>query len=278
MLTYMADDASHNVSWWQGTPEAVLEKIGTGLSGLSNKTVLERRKQYGLNVISNKKTSLLTIFIRQFTGNPLIIILAIATIVSYFLGQHDSSYYIFGIIIASVLLGLWNEYSAVKTVEDLLKKISPTALVEREGEKLEVPVTHLTIGDIVLLSQGTIIPADLRLIESNDLEVNQSALTGEAKTVFKTSEALPGTPKNADNIDNFGYMGTSVVSGSARGVVSENWQGYSFWSDCRNNFICPSGNRLSKRACQIWRPDHQSHHCHDGSHFPGKLAAWSHIH
>ncbi|HUD08136.1 MAG TPA: magnesium-translocating P-type ATPase [Candidatus Saccharimonadales bacterium] len=215
----MADDTSHNVSWWQETPEGVLVKIGTSLSGLSNRTVLERQKQYGLNVVSNKKTSLLEIFIRQFTGNPLIIILAIATIAAFFLGQHDSSYYILGIIVASVLLGLWNEYSATKTVEDLLKKISPTALVEREGEKLEVPVSHLTIGDIVLLSQGTIIPADLRLIESNDLEVNQSALTGEAKTVFKTDEGLPEPPKDNANIDNFGYMGTSVVSGTARGVV-----------------------------------------------------------
>lgn len=219
MLTDMTNDASHNDSWWEESPEAVLQKLGTSISGLSSRTILERQKQYGLNVITNKKTNLITIFIRQFTGNPLIIILAIATFVSYLLGQHDSSYYIFGIIVASVLLGLWNEYSAVRTVDALLKKISPTALVEREGNKLEIPVSQLTIGDVVLLSQGTIIPADLRLIESNDLEVNQSALTGEAKTVFKTNEALTEPPKNKSNIDNFGYMGTSVVSGSARGVV-----------------------------------------------------------
>jgi Mg2+-importing ATPase len=219
MLTVMAIDILHDTVWWEGLPETVLQKLDTKVSGLSNETVLQRQKKYGFNVIKDRKTNILTIFFRQFTGNPLIIILAIATFVSYLLGQHVSSYYIFGIIIASVMLGLWNEYSAIKTVDALLKKISPTALVERDSEKLEVPVSRLTVGDIVILSQGTIIPADLRLIESNDLEVNQSALTGEAKTVFKTSAGLLNTPKNIANIDNFGYMGTSVVSGSARGVV-----------------------------------------------------------
>lgn len=217
----MVSGTPQDNSWWQDAPDAVLQKFSSTVNGLDNKTVLERQKQYGLNVIRERKVNLLTIFIRQFTGNPLIIILAIATFVSYLLGQHDSSYYIFGIIIASVMLGLWNEYSAVKTVDALLKKISPTALVERGSEKLEVPVSHLTIGDVVLLSQGSIIPADLRLFEANDLEVNQSSLTGEAKTVFKTSQALTEPPKNMSNIDNFGYMGTSVVSGSARGVVMQ---------------------------------------------------------
>lgn len=204
---------------WQQKPEEILQKLSTNITGLQEKEILQRQKQYGLNIIYKKNVNLFTIFLRQFTSNPLIIILAIATFISYLLGQQTSSYYIFGIVIASVLLGLWNEYSAFRTVDALLKKISPTALVERKGEKLEVPVSQLTIGDIVLLSQGSIIPADLRLIESKNLEVNQSALTGEAKTVFKTSEGLHEQPKSANNIDNIGYMGTSVGSGSGKGVV-----------------------------------------------------------
>jgi len=193
--------------------------MSTTTSGLPEKEVLERQKHYGLNIIHHRNVNFLTIFFRQFSGNPLIIILAVATFISYTLGQHISSYYIFGMIFVSVFLGLWNEYSAVRTVDALLKKISPTALVERHGEKLEIPVTHLTIGDIVLLSQGSIIPADLRLIESKNIEVNQSTLTGEAKTVFKTSNALTQEPKSAANIDNIGYMGTIIESGSGKGVV-----------------------------------------------------------
>lgn len=170
---------------WSISADDVLKKLQTSIKGLSREEVCERQKKYGLNIIHKKQINLLTIFFRQFTGNPLIIILAAATLVSYVLGQQMSSYYIFGIIIASVLLGLWNEYSAVRTVDALLKKISPTTLVERNGEKLEIPVSHLTIGDVVLLSQGSIIPADMRFIEANYLDVNQATLTGEEKNSFQ---------------------------------------------------------------------------------------------
>src|SRR5258708_10710770 len=205
--------------YWQKTPDELLEHLNTTLSGLSETEVIQRQKQYGPNTIHKNRVNFITLLIRQFTGNPLIIILAVATFVSYLLGQHISSYYIFIMIIASVVLGLWNEYSAVRTVDALLKKISPTALVERHGEKLEIPVTHLTIGDIGLLSQGSIIPADLRLIEVKDVQVNQAALTGEAKTVFKTNNSLSEEPKSAANVDNIGYMGTIIESGSGKGVV-----------------------------------------------------------
>ena len=215
----MAINLLKEKEYWEQEPAEILQKLQTEPAGLSEKEVLERQKKYGLNIIHQRKVNFLTIFIRQFTGNPLIIILAVATFISYLLGQHISSYYIFGIILASVFLGLWNEYSAVRTVDGLLKKISPTALVERHGEKLEIPVTHLTVGDIVLLSQGSIIPADVRLILAKDIDVNQSSLTGEAKTVFKTSEGLKETPKGPTNIDNIGYMGTIVESGSGKGVV-----------------------------------------------------------
>lgn len=215
----MSIDLVLDTSYWKDSPEEILKKLQTTSSGLSEREASLRQKQYGLNIFHERKVNIVTIFLRQFSGNPLIIILAVATFVSYFLGQQISSYYIFGIIAASVLLGLWNEYSAIRTVDQLLKKISPTALVERNNEKLEIPVSRLTIGDIVLLSQGSIIPADVRFTEVKDLEVNQSALTGEAKTVFKTEEALFDEPKGQANVDNIGYMGTIVEGGSGKGVV-----------------------------------------------------------
>jgi len=215
----MAIDFLPDTTYWKESPDDVLKKFQTTVSGLQETEVLKRQKQYGLNIIHKRKVNLLTIFLRQFTSNPLIIILAVVTFVSYLLGQRISSFYIFGIIIVSVLLGLWNEYSAVRTVDALLKKISLKALIERNGEKLEIPVSHLTIGDIVFLSQGSIVPAELRLIEVKDLEINQSALTGEAKTVFKTSEGLKEEPKSVNNIDNIAYMGTNVESGSGKGIV-----------------------------------------------------------
>lgn len=215
----MAIDLLKKKAYWQQSPDEILQELATPPSGLLEKEILQRQKKYGLNIIHKRKVSFLTILIRQFTSNPLIVILAVATFISYSLGQQISAIYIFTMILLSIILGLWNEYSAVRTVDALLKKISPTALVERHGEKLEVPVMHLTIGDIILLSQGSIIPADVRFIETKDMGVNQSALTGEAKTVFKTNEGLQTPPNSATNIDNIGYMGTIIESGSGKGVV-----------------------------------------------------------
>ena len=174
--------------------------------GLTEHEALTRQAQYGLNIIHKRHLNSFSILIRQFTSNPLILILVIATFISFLLGQRTSSYYIFGTILMSIGLGLWNEYSAEKTVDNLLKKISPKALVVRNNEKIEIPVSHITIGDLVLLSQGSIIPADITFIETNNLEINESTLTGESKTVFK----IP---------DSKGFMGTQVTSGMGRGVV-----------------------------------------------------------
>lgn len=192
------------------TNKELLEQLQTRPSGLTQAEVQNRQKKYGLNTIHGNKVSILTLFFRQLSGNPLLLILIIATCISFFLGDKTSSFYILGVVLVSILLGFWNEYSAEKTVDSLLKKITPNALVIRNNEKQEIPVSELTIGDIVLLSQGSIIPADMRLIETHSLEINESALTGESKTVIKHS---------TDNKKNTGYMGTNVDSGSGKGVV-----------------------------------------------------------
>ena len=182
------------------------ESIKIHSSGLSEHEALKRQAKYGLNIIHKRHLNGFTIFIRQFTSNPLILILVTATFISFLLGQRTSSYYIFGTILLSIGLGLWNEYSAEKTVDNLLKKISPTTLVIRGGERLQIPASHVTIGDLILLSQGSIIPADITFIETNNLEINESTLTGESKTVFKKP-------------DSQGFMGTQVESGFGKGVV-----------------------------------------------------------
>lgn len=181
------------------------------IQGLSSQEVLNSHKQYGLNTIQTKNTNILKIFFRQITGNPLIFILIAATIASYFLGQHISSYYIIGMILVSLILGFWNEYSAEKTVEDLLKKISPSTVVIRDGEKQEVPVQTITINDVVLLSPGSIVPADLELIKSESLEIDESSLTGESKPVNK-SVLIEGQSPTC-------FMGTVVSNGSGIGKV-----------------------------------------------------------
>ncbi|MCL5003682.1 MAG: magnesium-translocating P-type ATPase [Patescibacteria group bacterium] len=191
----------------------ILDSLNVTQQGLTESEVQKRQKRFGKNIINEHKTAFLPILTRQFTTNPLIIVLASATLISYLLGQTMSSYYIFLLIIVSILFGFWNEFSAEKTVDDLLKKISLTALVERGGEKKEIPVSQLAVGDIIYLSPGSIVPADLRIIEARNLEINESSLTGEAQPQSKTSEVSP-TPSR-----NIGFMGTNVENGSGRGAV-----------------------------------------------------------
>lgn len=215
----MLSTAQSSDSFVELSSQETLNKLQTKSTGLTEAEVQNRLKQYGKNTIHIQKINIFSLLFRQLTGNPLILILAVATIISFLLGESVSSYYIFGIIIASIILGFWNEYSAEKTVEGLLKKITPTAIVIRNNEKQEIPIIHLTIGDIVLLSQGGIVPADLRLIETNSLGINESALTGEAKTVFKNTEPLEKTHLQISAMNNIAFMGTSVESGSGTGVV-----------------------------------------------------------
>lgn len=215
----MKKESKNNHLLWNLSVEEAIRQRGSALSGLSEHEALIRHKQYGLNIIHTRKFNIFTILIRQFTSNPLIIILFLATFISFLLGQRTSSYYIIGTIFLSIGLGLWNEYSAEKTVDNLLKKISPTTLVIRGNEKIQIPASLITVGDIILLSQGSIIPADVRLIETNNLEINESSLTGESKTVYKNSEKIDGEPQNTGDYINIGFMGTEVESGMGRGVV-----------------------------------------------------------
>lgn len=197
----------------------VLAGLDTTENGLSSSVIKARQLKYGLNTLHADKANGWRIFTRQFVGNPLIIILAIATFVSYLMGQHISAYYIFAMILLSVVLGFWNEFSAERTVQELLKKVSLSAIVIRDGEKNEVPVSQLTIGDIVLLAPGSVIPADMRLIETGDLELDESSLTGESKTRYKTYNSILTKITGTSDYANIGFMGTTVTSGWGKGVI-----------------------------------------------------------
>lgn len=125
------------------------------------------------------------------------------------------------LVIASTLLDFFEEYRSNKAAEKLKKMVATKTTVIRNGQKLDIPIKDVVIGDTVVLSAGSMIPADLRVIEAKDLYVGQSSLTGESDSVKKTVE-LEDKEDQIDNIsdfDNICFMGTNVVSGSAKGVV-----------------------------------------------------------
>lgn len=203
-------------TWEEMSLEEIFSKLNTSSIGLTLDEVKKRQVQYGKNVLTRKRTNLLLILFRQFTSNPLIIILGVATCISYLLGQHVSSYYIFGIILVSIFLGLFNEYAAEKTVENLLKKVGSITDVVRHGLPQEIPTSEVTVGDLVVLTEGSIVPADARIIEVKDLEMNEATLTGESTTVYKSITLQTGIPNST-----VVFMGTSVVSGWAKVVVTD---------------------------------------------------------
>ncbi len=125
------------------------------------------------------------------------------------------------LVIASTLLDFFEEFRSNKAAEKLKKMVATKTTVIRNGQKLDIPIKNVVIGDTVVLSAGSMIPADLRIIEAKDLYVGQSSLTGESDSVKKTAE-LEDKEAEIDNIsdfDNICFMGTNVISGSAKGIV-----------------------------------------------------------
>ncbi|HKC05089.1 MAG TPA: magnesium-translocating P-type ATPase [Patescibacteria group bacterium] len=157
------------------------------------------------NEITVRKFSAWTILVRQFK-NPLLLVFIISTIVAYLIGEKSEALVIWAVMSISIILGFWNEYQAERIVNDLIKRISFTASIVRDGVKKMIPVREIVVGDEVSVHPGSIIPADISLVSSENLEVNESVLTGESAPVIK---------KDGDTI----YMGTVVSGGNAHGKV-----------------------------------------------------------
>ncbi len=189
-------------------------------AGLNQFEIKKRLKVYGSNTFAKHTVSWTRILWRQITGNPLGLILTAAALVSFSTGDKNTGAYVLLMILISIVLGFWNEFSAEKTIKNLLKRVSLRAVVMRGGEKNEVMVADVVPGDVVFFSPGSVIAADLRLIEANDLEVDEAALTGESSTTHKTAQTLEaGSKTSLTDLDNIAFMGTTVTNGWGSGLV-----------------------------------------------------------
>lgn len=196
----------------------VLKALNTSEHGLKEAEATERLSKYGLNELVSKKRSVIDLFVRQFT-NFLVLILIVATVIAALLGELVDSIAILTIVLIMGVSGFLQEYRAERAIEALKKLTTPEVKVVREGRIVVIPSTHLVPGDIVLLSEGDKVPADIRLIESQDLRVDESPLTGESEAVFKDhSKVLPVDTELHSRV-NMVFMGTYVYSGKGKGVV-----------------------------------------------------------
>lgn len=197
----------------------IYKTFNTKFNGLTTTEAEKRLHLYGANIINRvNHHGPLKIFFSQFT-NPLVLILLIASIFSGFLGDIFSTIVIFVIILISSLLAFFQEYSSEKTVEALQKRVALKTNVLRNGKMTLIDVNYLVPGDVVLLDVGKIIPADLFLIESDDLVINESSLTGESFPVEKSCKLEKDLKEEGSSSKNLVFMGTNVLEGSAKGVV-----------------------------------------------------------
>jgi len=188
------------------------------LKGLSSSEVEVRLKHYGFNTLPSKKKSPLVLFIRQF-ANFLIAVLLVATAISAVLGDLLDAVVIFAMVLLMGVFGFIQEYRSEKTLEALKKLASPRCRVLRNSVEVEIETSQLVPGDIVLLREGDRVPADIRLIKSENLEVDESPLTGESTPVVKDSDCV--LPENTPVAErrNMVFTGTNIVRGRGIGVV-----------------------------------------------------------
>ena len=205
-----------------------LKKHNLNEKGLTSKQAEINIKEFGLNETKKAKPKKWYNYLLQSLLTPFnCILIGISIILIYtdiYLAIEPSYANIIVIAIlvtASTLLDFFESYRSNKAAEKLREIVETTTTVIRDNKEINIPVKNVTLGDIVLLSAGSIIPADLRIIESKDLYVGQASLTGESDNIKKTVE-LENNQEELDSIsdfDNICFMGTNVVSGSAKGVV-----------------------------------------------------------
>lgn len=190
------------------------------VKGLSNDESQKRLLEYGPNAITSKKgKGPLMRFLLQF-HQPLIYILLAAALITFLLKEFVDSGVIFGVVLVNALIGFIQESKAVKAIEALANTMVTEATVIRSGEKIRISSADIVPGDIVLLQSGDKVPADMRLISSKDLQVDESALTGESVSVDKSLDVLPEDTVLADR-KNMAYGSALVTFGQATGVITE---------------------------------------------------------
>lgn len=195
-------------------------KLNTSKNGLTNKQAEKRLKKYGLNQLPEKKRySNTRLFFHQFNG-LLVYILFASVIISFVLGNWKDGVFVIIVIFLNAFFGFFQEYKAEKTLSYLKQAVQVRAKVLRNGVKTEIDAIQLVPGDIIFIDAGDKVPADARLIQSFDLEVNEASLTGEAfavtkdHTIILNNNLLPSFKKNMV------FAGTLIEKGKAMAVVT----------------------------------------------------------
>ena len=192
-------------------------ELRSGRDGLTAEVAADRLREVGPNAVAAGRRRTFLNDILERCRNPLAIQLLVIALVSYLMGDLRSAVVVGGMLVLSVSLSYFQETRSSRAVEQLQKLVKTATDVIREGKTVEVSLEEVVPGDVVVLAAGSLIPADIRILSAKDFFVTQSALTGESMPVEKTAE-LPAAGKTPLESPNACFMGTNVLSGSARAV------------------------------------------------------------
>jgi len=214
--------------WHTQSVDEVKRNLDTNIyNGLTEKEVLKRKKKYGENKLDEKKKeSILSKFISQFKDFMIIILLIsaiISALMSYIEGTNDyaDSIIIVSIVVINAIIGVIQESKAEKSLEALQKLSSPTSIVIRNSKTLTINSKDLVPGDIIELEAGNFVPADCRLIDSYNLKIEESALTGETVPVTKDASMILNKNIALGDTVNMAFSTTIVTNGHAKAIVTE---------------------------------------------------------
>jgi Mg2+-importing ATPase len=214
-------------AYWSRPVEQLLFALQSNSKGLKQTQAESRIVQYGLNTLkAQRQATALQLFFYQFKS-PLVLILIFAAIVSAFVGEWTDAVIVLAVVIGSTMLGFVQEYRAGNAVEKLRSQVTIKSSVLRDDQAQTLPSEQVVPGDVVLLSAGSLIPADGVVLEANDFFVNQAVLTGETYPVEKKAGIVTTTASLTERI-NCVFMGTSVSSGTAQALIVQTGKGTVF--------------------------------------------------
>jgi Mg2+-importing ATPase len=216
-----------NPAYWSRPAADLLAELRSAAEGLSTSEAQARLRQVGPNAIKpRRRDTALRLFLTQF-ANPLVLILIFAAVVSAIAGEWTDAVIVVAILVASAILTFSQEYAANNAVEKLRAQVTIKATVQRDGQPQSIPAEEVVPGDIILLSAGSLIPADGIVLEARDFFVNQAVLTGETFPAEKKPgpvDARAGLPERTNAV----FMGTSARSGTAHALIVQTGAGTAF--------------------------------------------------
>ncbi len=208
--------------WFTKTPKEVLAEAESDLQqGLSSSEVQSRMAKYGANELIDRGTKSPWKILLEQLSETMVVILLISAVITFFLHEYTDAIVILVIVVLNSILGFTQEYKAEKAMAALKKMAVPKVRVRRDGHIVEIPAQQLVPGDIIFLEAGNAIPADGSLLESINLRIQESVLTGESEPVEKTTDVTKKEHPSLGDQHNRIFAGTVVTMGRGTSVITE---------------------------------------------------------